>query len=906
MVVVSLVGLCGFVALGVDVGMMTVAKTDAQNAADAAALAGARSIDGSDSPNINQATTNARGAAAKNRIIAAELATTDTTVLHGSYHYDLGTQTFVPQFPPVAPDTYNLTRATVTRRCATGFGSVVGFDHFDITAKATAAHRPRDVTIVLDFSGSMNDESDLWLSQAYFADVDNTPNNTDSVYPRFGHYSATSSATIQSTSSDSRVGKCNVTQAVLGVPALVDNFYQSGRGVSPAVKAFTSVPYAANNDYYATSQPGDKYLKDSNNTTSSAYSKTVSGVVGATTRAWKFELDGYARYSGASGDSEPSGTDYSATPFVGSTRGPGYWGKTFFLWPPDPRSGAYTNSAAHRNLVQQYLIEFDKDTLGTDVNWDTNNDSVIDTGFTQAKAIFQNWPYASASALNTHLVSNVGLSSSSTTYKRIMRLHNRPTNDWRKVFFNTNDNTVLWDSTGTWRTPSGYYTINYAAILNWIKNSGPNPFPSQLRAGRILYYSQIPNDVPASAYTHTNANSAITDPDQRFWKEYIDYVLGVWRAPNGTISPPQDEACSYGPDFTWSSATISAPPSLASPYSSYRYMSYTDSPKRPRHRMWFGPMTMMQFLIDTKLQPGTATDISMYPMKLGIAGALEDIKNNHPNDLVSLILFNRPPFANDAAGLGQFSQPLFSLSRSYSAMQSALWFPPNSTSADVRLWDANGLQTPRAADDFTSNTTTVHGLMLAYNQLSGSSTVRAQAVGGLGRKGAQRLVILETDGMANVGSTPAQGFYSGGVGNSYYRILPGDTVNSATYNQNALLQVVQNICNKADGTAGTPVSSPPYSNQGYPGFATTRKPVIIHTIAFGTIFEPTTTGATKTSAVSLLDWISKIGGTTFPSSASDATNGYKWCIGTLDERKNKLRQAFSKIMDDGVSVTLVE
>ena len=143
--------------------------------------------------------------------------------------------------------------------------------------------------------------------------------------------------------------------------------------------------------------------------------------------------------------------------------------------------------------------------------------------------------------------------------------------------------------------PSGNYTINYKAILAWIKNTGPNPFPSQLRSGNILYYDQIPTDVPASAYTHTNLNSAITDANQRFWKEYIDYVVGVWRDPCGTVQHPGQPGVSYGPDYTFGTIKISAPPDRHGA----AYMNYADNPERPRHRLWFGPMTMVQFMSDT-------------------------------------------------------------------------------------------------------------------------------------------------------------------------------------------------------------------------------------------------------------------------------------------------------------------
>ena len=199
--------------------------------------------------------------------------------------------------------------------------------------------------------------------------------------------------------------------------------------------------------------------------------------------------------------------------------------------------------------------------------------------------------------------------------------------------------------------------------------------------------------------------------------------------------------------------------------------------------------------------------------------------------------------------------------------------------------------------------------MLAYNQFSSSSFVRSQIVagqpvGGLGRKGAQRLVVCEMDGMANYDSIPVNGFSNNGPNYSYYNILPGQTLNGGNYDQNALLQAVQAVCNNSDGTPG---NLPGYvNNQGYPGFSTPRKPMIVHTIAFGAIFEPTASGSQAASAVSLLQQISTIGGTVFPSSSTDPTNGYKWCIGNLAQRQAKLVQAFSKIMDDGIAVSLVQ
>ena len=76
--------------------------------------------------------------------------------------------TFAPVFPPVSPDNYNLTQATVTASVKNQFSRVFGLSLSNISTAATAAHRPRDIAIVLDYSGSMNNESDLWNCESVF------------------------------------------------------------------------------------------------------------------------------------------------------------------------------------------------------------------------------------------------------------------------------------------------------------------------------------------------------------------------------------------------------------------------------------------------------------------------------------------------------------------------------------------------------------------------------------------------------------------------------------------------------------------------------------------------------------------------------------------------------------------
>src|SRR5208283_4260808 len=238
-VAISMVALLGFIALAIDLGTVMVAKTQTQNAADAAAFAGARTLTGGANPNTAQATASGQAAAAANTVLSTHVAAANVTMTHGAYHYNPNTQTFSPQFPPVAPDNYNLSQATITQGNSTFFAKVFGISSVNVTATAIAAHRPRDTTIVLDFSGSMNNESDLWNCESYQGSFQNTSNNTDPVFPQWGYYNTTFSPLcgLLCTSSSDLVGYCNITQSVGGCGAMVNDYYQNARGAA-AVQAF--------------------------------------------------------------------------------------------------------------------------------------------------------------------------------------------------------------------------------------------------------------------------------------------------------------------------------------------------------------------------------------------------------------------------------------------------------------------------------------------------------------------------------------------------------------------------------------------------------------------------------------------------------------------------------------------
>ena len=792
LIAVSMTVIIGFVALAVDVGMMAVARSQCQNAADAAAMTGARTLNGDPSANYNTASVqpNALAAAQANSVAGTSILSSQLTVSTGSYTYNYTSSSFSPTIPAASADTPNLVEATVTASGVNRFGSFLGLGASATSATATAVHRPRDVAVVLDMSGSMRFDSLLGIP--YWGGRTQS-NNPETVYPQFGHYGSFASNLYTNqaatTISGYTYGAANTTVDTGGGAAVVKDYYQNALGASP-VAAFTAAP-----DSYATAPAGDKPLMTFGSTT--VPGKTVQSITSG------------AAFNGYTATPFTGYTGPAVSEFAGYTQGPRYWGKTFFIWPPDPRAA----------------------------------------------------------------------------------------NDWRTKFFSNpgtstgvTDNTKLWDGSFNWQAPgSSSYDVNYTAILAWIKQS-PNPFPNQLRSGRILYYDAIPTTINRSSVPPTDLN-------QRFWKLYIDYVLGVLEYSQGNyklITPKTG----YGDDVSWGTLMVSTKPGA-------NYMSYTDNPERPLLHFWFGPMTMMDFLGCYNLygsapnsipfaDSGTAHIGPAWACKLGVQAAMNDVKNNHPNDFASLMFFNSPMYSlNDGGTFNRARQPL---GRNYNRLSDALWFPLttiDNPGTEVRPFDTANADVPRSSN----GTATVMGLMLAYNQLSGNTGLRTWApspapsgeAGGFGRQGAQKLVILETDGVAN--EAPSAGLTNAGAYNSYYNIRqPGEYPTYTNNNVPTQLYAVANqIC-------ALDTASPP-------GYSSTRKPVYIHCIAFGSMFEPSNGNPNAAAALTLLQNIQYIGGT--QASASTALPSYKVIIGTPQQRMDNLRQAFSTIMQDGVQVSLI-
>jgi Flp pilus assembly protein TadG len=817
-----LVPLLACVALAIDVGMLTMAETQLHDAADAAAMAGARALNGnttgSANNNYSAVLPTATGVVAGNKVLGTAIQASQLTLNIGCYSYNSTAQQFQGQFPTTLPANTNwdMVQATISLSPSSsmGFSKVFSYALPNLQATATAAHCPRDISLILDFSGSMRFSSLLGLD---YETTTRTSNNMDTTYPQFGAYSsATLSNDVLASSPASPYQDANISRTTSdGRPPIIQDFFSNSTGTP----AFT---YASSN--YCTTPGGDNCLKTMKNVSSGTYAQTLAQVlnIGSVTLS---TVD--TKFQGTATVAGSGYTAYGMTPkFNRYTQGPGYWGKTFFIWPPDPSKGSD----------------------GT-------------------------------------------------------------TNDWRQRYFtypsSTNpmtDNSKLWDSSGNWQTPgSTTYNVNYTAILNFISNIGPNPFPAQLQSGNIVYYTTIPTTINTSVWPPTDLN-------QRFWKDYIDYVLGFMQTGSNSwviLNNGSTGYAGYGADDVWGTVKITPQSSLTGNPTPYMY--YGDNPQRPLLHFWFGPMTMIDFLGNYNLWytgyyndctrycwwPGTCHEAPLYACKLGIQAALTDISNNHPNDLVSLIMFSTPLTSATDTSASRFNRVRVGLGQSYSLMQDSLWFPPaavGSPTTTVTPYDSNNLEVPRAM----GGTCYAYPLMLAFNQFSSNTSLQtyntgkpAGDAGGNGRIGAQKIIIFETDGAPN--TTASAAFNSSGSCQSYYSVRYNSNnpsgsdypsaVNGYANNDPTVTAQIYSICTQlaASTSAG--------------GYTTTNKPLLIHCLVFGPL------GAAATPTLIQMQTIGNV---------FDNMPAYKIINGNASTIIANLQTAINTILQDGVQVSLIQ
>ncbi len=145
----------GMVAFAVDIGWIALVRNHLQVAADAAAMAGVAVLSGGNAGAVQKA----KDLAAQN--IAGGL--TETVTLADS-DIEIGTwdttnKSFAPNASPP-----NAMRVTARRTLNLFFGGVLGLGSRTVQATAIAIKNPRDIAFILDMSGSMNNDTEIWAT----------------------------------------------------------------------------------------------------------------------------------------------------------------------------------------------------------------------------------------------------------------------------------------------------------------------------------------------------------------------------------------------------------------------------------------------------------------------------------------------------------------------------------------------------------------------------------------------------------------------------------------------------------------------------------------------------------------------------------------------------------------------
>jgi hypothetical protein len=992
LVAFCLVGLVGVLALAIDVGMIAVARSQCQNAADAAAMAGVRTINGDSLSNYNYAAVPGKAiqAATSNRIFAKNFQGSkdsvaalnghtfqsgEVTIEIGTYAYQYddanpNNESFKAEFPRTdANEPYSAVRATVQhlmdrKNGEVFFSSIFGASTFTTNASALAVHRPRDVVIIVDLSGSMRFQSlpGIYVDGGVASpSASNRPRNLsmnpEAIFPQFGHYSDVATAALRGTSSSSTgtemVDPANISTTTNSGPPIAEDFYANAAGVPPGP---SNRAFKRSSDAYDMTPGGNNYLRTQNNSAGNPYAKTVNEITAANAlKEVDFENRGYEAY---------------VKNFKGYVEGPGYWGKTFFIWPPDPRG-----STLDPNDVKNHADNGAKD-------WRQRfffkyNTSTAKLGWLDHTILL----YDPAGQPATAAVTAPGTA--------IIR---RPDQD-----------TVVSENgvNVTYR-----YKINYAAILHWLQDN-PSHFPSELRAGRIKYYDTLPNPKDTTLNNRWWTTYPLPDLNERFWKQYIDFVLGLAVDSAGAYQErnydpsgiylanvPLSALIGNGDYFAWGTVKVGQKPDVsphvigkinnsagykagegysntiavlnpndpdvavgqwvrfANHSSLYRvtqvtnnngaitgiridngqnkgldaavahsegvncystmprYIDYDGNPHRPRHQLWFGPMTFIDYLGNYNTGrfwwPGNCHEAQCWACKVGVQTAIEDIKKNHPNDFIGMAYFSSPSYAANNAG--QHNHARVPLGRNYQQLIDSLWFPMTTitgSATEITPYDADFVQVPRAK----GATCPGMGFMIAYNLLSSSSTnlrfysepqpLNRGTAGGLGRKGAQRVIIFETDGAPNIRAAASMG---GSGKDSYYKIRlkkPADYTDGnnvewpagGAYAHQDVYDVVDQIC-KLD------TANPP-------GYSTARRPALIYSIGYGSLFDPNNPSAGQTDALDFLQTVAYKGNTAKSTSGGSFPDNRR-IYGTNQQRIDRISNIFTEIMQSGVQVSLIE
>jgi hypothetical protein len=984
---VCLIGLFAFAALAIDLGMLAVSRTQAQNAADVSALAATRKLNnapGSVNNNLTNAVATAKTVATSNWDRSVNFQNTDIAEIDvGQYLYDTTSQKFaVTTWTNVTNDqsatpsngSWTAMQVTISTTEPTFFARVLGINTMPSGARAVAVYRPRDVAFVLDMTGSMAYSSSFNTGGTIQnSTLRNQSLNPDNLYPTFGHYVATnnflycsSNQLLSTNESYPRNNYCIATPAgtaiirnfyfdPVNIPnptiaaspitsstnTLINAFHRWGPTVSgpsttwgppesggdstnyvPPVYDFTGYNafHKGNENPSSGPTPAPDSFKTMTDSTTPAITyvgdrwRRADGSINKTDTTWSgasnrpayhaADLLGYTTANPPTAGAVPAfqtnWTDFrdpvwetygydldvvqyrtqrgatnapmnptvylgnngndtnkillpTGDRFVGYSMGPGYWGKTFYIWPPDPRAPV-GNPGDTGYVAGDWRLRF-----------------------------FQN---ASGGTFDPQVDNNTANGSGSGFFDSVDKVLLR------------NGSGLTVSAYGTTSSPN--WKINYPAVLKWIK-SGPMVLPPNLRAGRVVYYTSIPDDVDT---TTGDANQKL---DKVFWKNYIDFTIG-WNYTATNLL--------YGTGDSWSAAPAAISGlDMASYKFSWEasgkrpYMMYTDSPSRPRLHFWFGPLSMVEFIADVNRpdangvgvnwNPGTCYEAHSWQLKAGMSSVIDDVRTNRPNDLVGMVMFAAPQHNGIRVPMGQ----------NYIRLKDALFYPKNLFPADGSAVGVTTEERPYdinfgsvAADDIPNaggSTDPDTGLAHAFNLLSPSTSLPAATYRPSGstwggqagaRRGAAKLVVFETDGVPNTYRNLTfnqQGY------NSYYTV--GSSSGNIGNNNSSTLTPAYGVVQQMVKPMAT-------TTTGDSGLGLPNAPCLVFPIAFGDLFD--TTAQAKTDALAFLANVAYYGGTG-PSGATTLPPD-QIISGPYLQRIANMRDCLQTIFKSGIAVSLIE
>ena len=171
-----------FAAFTIDIGYIVLTKGELQNAADAAALAAAMELSGSLDPNTvvanaQQAAVDVAAANSAGDHSSVGLVPERGDVEFGRRVWDPDTKAYQILWGLANPP-FNVVKVTAHRtddnKLPLFFAPVIGHRKANVSESAVATFQPRDIVLTLDYSASMNDDSELKsIGKLSRADIEN-------------------------------------------------------------------------------------------------------------------------------------------------------------------------------------------------------------------------------------------------------------------------------------------------------------------------------------------------------------------------------------------------------------------------------------------------------------------------------------------------------------------------------------------------------------------------------------------------------------------------------------------------------------------------------------------------------------------------------------------------------------